>query len=241
MENRRILVIDDDPDLLTMLERILSSAGAQVISAIDGPEGLRQFFDHRPDLILLDLMMPGMDGWEVCQRIRQYSDVPIIMLTALSQDGEMVRGLDIGADDFVVKPFNIGVLLARARVTLRRGEGSRNGDELARYDDGYLTISWAQRQVRVRGEAVKLSSKEFQLLAYLARNPGRVLTFRQILDHVWRERGEGRSEYVHAYISRLRRKLGMDAESPGYFVNEHGVGYRFEAPRFTNGVTEGGC
>jgi DNA-binding response OmpR family regulator len=235
MQNRRILIIDDDLDMLTMLTRILAGTGAQVFTAVDGPEGLRKFFDHRPDLVLLDLMMPEMDGWEVCQRIRQYSDVPIVMLTALSQDGEMVRGLDVGADDFVVKPFNIGVLLARMRVVLRRAGGSRNGDGSERYDDGYLTISWAQRQVWVGGEAVKLSRKEFQLLAYLARNPGRLLTFRQILDHVWEERGEGRTVYVHAYISRLRRKLSVGEDRLGYFVNEHGVGYRFEVPGSENG------
>jgi two-component system KDP operon response regulator KdpE len=227
MEGKIILIIDDDPTLLGIAELIFSRAGGQVYTATSGQEGLCQFYAHRPDLVLLDVMMPDMDGWQVCERIRQLSDVPIIMLTALGQDDDIMRGLDCGADDYVTKPFSLKVLAARARAILRRAALPSVTEKPATYSNGYLTIDLGQRQVVVRGEPLKLTPTEYRLLAYLLRNAGRVLTFQQILESVWGWEYQGNAEYVHVYTSRLRQKLEEDPKNPQYLLTEHGVGYSF--------------
>jgi two-component system KDP operon response regulator KdpE len=228
LHNRRILVIDDDPELLDLMDLLLSRAGAHVLTARDARKGLRQFYDHRPDLVILDLLMPGMDGWEACERFRELSDVPILMLTALDQDGDMVRGLDCGADDYVTKPFGNQVLLARARALLRRAERSASGEKPLVYDDGYLAIDLVQRRVRVRQQPAKLTPTEYRLLVYLLRHAHRVLTHEQILEEIWGEECLDSTHYVHVYVHRLRQKLEQDPEEPRYLLTEPGVGYRFE-------------
>jgi two-component system KDP operon response regulator KdpE len=228
MQGRCILVIDDDPSLRSVVQLVFSRAGCQVHTAADGHEGLRQFADQRPDLVILDLMMPEMDGWEVCRRIRLLSDVPIIILSVLEREEHIIRGLDCGADDYVTKPFSPNVLLARARATLRRAEPAPTPDTPLIYSDGHLTIDLDKRQVLVRGEPVRLRATEYRLLAYLLENAERVLTFAQILDKVWGHEYQDSVNYVHVYISHLRGKLEKDPKRPRYLLNVRGVGYWFE-------------
>jgi DNA-binding response OmpR family regulator len=228
MINSKVLLIDDDADLLQLASVIFKKEGAQVITARDGMEGVSKLFTHHPDLIILDVMMPGMNGFEVCERIRQVSDTPLIMLTALNHEQEMLRGLDSGADDFLSKPFNAEVLLARAKTVLRRSENIKPRRDSFNYNNGHLTIDVERRDVLLHGKRVKLTAVEFRLLTYLARNAGKVLTFEQILSNVWGNEYRGSMDYVHVYISHLRRKLGEDTKSPRYILTLHGVGYIFE-------------
>ncbi len=227
-EGKRILVIDDEAVLLKLVEETFNRLGAQVYTASDGQEGLRQFYAHRPDLILLDLMMPHLDGWEVCRQVRQMSNVPLILLTAVNRDADIVRGLQYGADDYITKPFSPAILIARVQAALRRSPTGTAENLSDYYSDGYLTIDLEKRRVLVNGKPVRLSRIEYKLLAYLLKNASRVVTFRQILAHVWGEEYHGSTDYVHVYISHLRRKLETNPAYPIYIRTEHGVGYRFE-------------
>ena len=230
MNGKKVLIIDDDADLRQLASLIFKKVGAQVSTAGDGLEAMSKLFTQQPNLILLDVMLPGMDGFEVCKRIRQVSDAPIIMLTALNREQEMLRGLETGADDFLSKPFNTDILLARARTVLRRTEhpnGNGNHTTLD-YNDGYLGIDFERRSVMVKGNRIKLTPIEFRLLAHLARNAGKVLTFQQILTNVWGQEYQGSIDYVHVYISHLRSKLEEKTKSPRYIMTVHGVGYIFE-------------
>ena len=226
MENKTILIIDDDINLSQVLKLTFKRVGATVHSALDGREGLQKFFTTRPDLVLLDIRMPVLNGWEVCKQIRLMSDTPVIMLTTLNQNDEIVRGLDIGADDFVTKPFSREVLLARAKAALRR-EKPKLADKEVVYQDEYLQINLASRQVFADGELIKLSGREFNLLAYLVENAGRVLSHEQILKKVWGWEYLDSPDYVHVYLSHLRKKIEVDSKNPTYLQTEHGIGYRF--------------
>lgn len=227
MQGRRILIVDDDADLVSLLVQAFAKEGAAVYAAHDGQAGLKQFFEHQPDLVILDVLMPVMDGWQTFSRIRHFSDVPIIMLTVLGTENDVVRGLDAGAVDYIGKPFSLQVLLARARAALRPRPTSRQREGL-RYDDGYLRIDLPQRLVSVRGETVSLSETEFQLLACLVRNVGRLLTKEQILAEVWGEGYLAQTNYVYLYLGRLRKKLEEDPQNPVYLVTVRGAGHRFE-------------
>jgi two-component system KDP operon response regulator KdpE len=227
LRNKKILVIDDDWEMLRLVTRTFSKTEAQIYMAACGEEGLRLFFDQCPDLVVLDIMMPEMDGWEVCRRIRQIADVPIVLLTALEAEEDIVRGLDCGAVDYVTKPFSPKVLVARARAALRSAESPWEPDKLTRYHDDYLTIDLEARRVLVRGEPVKLTATELQLLAYLVTNADRVLSLEQILENVWGWEYQGCDNYVHVYVWHLRNKLEEDPKRPRYLVTDHGVGYRF--------------
>jgi DNA-binding response OmpR family regulator len=179
MENKKILVVDDDPALLPLIEYTFAKEGYEVSTASDGKEALKEFFDRKPDLVILDIMMPRMDGWEACRRIREVSDVPIMMLTARGQDEDIVRGLEYGADDYLTKPFSIKVLLAHARAVLRRAAlPPVEYDESTTYADDYLTVDLKERRITVAGETIKLTPTEYRLLAYLVQNVNQVLTFR---------------------------------------------------------------
>lgn len=228
MKGKKILIIDDDTTMCQILDIMFTVEGAFVWTANDGREGLQKFFEHRPNLVLLDINMPHMDGWETCRQIRLLSDTPIIMLTMLNSDEEMVRGLDAGADDFMSKPLNGPVLLARARAVLRRLEKTAVSKPQTHYADGYLSIDLERRELLVLGEAVKLTATEFQLLAYLLNQHGRTLTHAQILENVWGWEYQESIDYLHVYISHLRRKIERDAKNPLYLITVHGAGYRFE-------------
>ncbi|KAA3659726.1 MAG: DNA-binding response regulator [Chloroflexi bacterium] len=226
----KILIVDDDLNLGSMVELLFYSEGAIVYRATDGPEGLKQFYKHQPDVVILDVLMPGLTGWQVCQQIRQLSDTPVIMLTTLKEDQDIVRGLEHGADDYVIKPFSTEVLKARVKALLRRIKvvPEQKTAASSQYDDGYLSIDLEKRRVFVKGESVKISATELKLLAYLLINAGHVLSYQQILNHVWGPEYQDNTDYVHVYVSHLRRKLENNASHPIYFLTEHGMGYRFE-------------
>lgn len=227
LEHKRILIIEDDSSLLEIMSHVFSKEKAQVYTAKDGPEGLRQFYDNRPNLVLLDLMLPKVSGWEVCRQIRQLSDVPLVIVSARTRHDDIIEGLACGADDFITKPFNAKVLIAQVEAVLRRSSRPYHGDSPGIYDDEHLRIDLSRRQVHIRGQEIKLSSKEFGLLSHLFKHAGRVLTFQQILEGVWGWEYQDNIEYVHAYVWRLRQKLEEDPRDPTYLLTEHGVGYRF--------------
>jgi len=226
----KILIVDDDLNLGSMVELLFYGEGAIVHRAVDGSEGLKQFYKHQPDIVILDVFMPGMTGWQVCQQIRQLSDTPVIMLTTLKEDQDIVRGLEYGADDYVIKPFSTDVLIARVKALLRRVKvvPEEKTTSQSQYDDGYLSIDLDRRRVFVQSQPVKMSATELKLLAYFLINAGHILSYQQILNHVWGTEYRDSSDYVHVYVSHLRRKLEKDAGQPCYFLTEHGLGYRFE-------------
>ncbi len=228
MQGKRILVIDDDALIRDLIGRSFSRVGAGVEFAPNGKQGLRKFYEYRPDLVILDILMPELDGWETCRQIRFLSDVPIIMLTSLDQDEDIIRGLDAGADDFLCKPFSPDVLVARGRAALRRGDLNPTGSKSTGYQDDYLRVDLEKHQVQVSGETVNLTAKEIRLLGYLVQNAGRVCTFEGILENIWGWEYQDSIDYVHVYVSHLRRKLEADPKNPRYLLTVHGLGYRFE-------------
>lgn len=220
------MVVDDDTRMLLLMQRILELEGYQVISARSGEVALDLFAKNTPDivLLLLDIMMPGMNGHAVCQTIREVSQVPIIMVTAKESDEEKVGGLDAGADDYVVKPFSSSELAARVRAVLRRSRlWDERSDPPFRCSD--LVIDWQRRSIAVGDQEIRLTATECRLLCYLARNSGRVLTPDQILERVWGEEYVGESHLLQVHIARLRQKLGDAARQPKYIVTRPGIGY----------------
>jgi two-component system alkaline phosphatase synthesis response regulator PhoP len=223
---KKILIIDDDIDLIQLTSMIFKRAGAQVITAHSGWEGVGKMLTYRPHLVLLDVMMPGASGFEVCQKIRQVSNIPLIMISALGHDQNHLQGLEAGADDFVVKPFNPEILISRTKALLRR---SNNRDTLdSRYNDGHLEIDADKHQMRIDGKPIRSTPIEFRLLLYLQQHAGRALSYDQILENVWGEEYRGSVNFVHVYISHLRNKIEKDPKKPRYIQSVHGVGYRFE-------------
>lgn len=224
-----ILVIDDDKDLALMLKAQLERKNHRVVIAANGREGLQKAYQARPDLIILDVMMPGMDGWEVCRRLRELSNVPVIMLTARTLKGDVVKGLETGADDYLTKPFSAAELDARIQAVMRRSENSDGlgNSRSSFYSNGYLTIDFDRRTVKVRGESVDLTPTEFKLLSTLIRNEGRVLPHRYLLTEVWGPEYAEEVDYVKLYIRYLRLKIEDDPSDPVYIQTEWGVGYRF--------------
>jgi two-component system KDP operon response regulator KdpE len=229
----RVLLIDDN-DLDRKISRdSLIAAGFAVEDAPDGATGLRLLYDHRPDLILLDVLMPVMDGWTVCSRIRELCDVPIIMLTSLNREEEMVQGLNLGADDFVSKPISPAHLIARVAAVLRRTQSPAPAPRDVIYDDGTLRIDASRHEVRLDGVPVELTPTEFRLLVTLSAQPGRVRTFDALLREVWGPEYADDIDFLRVYIWRLRKKLEADAADPRWIFTERGFGYRFAeaAPR----------
>ncbi len=224
---QKILVIDDSADMLKVLTLLLTEHGYQVITAISGELGLYMVNKDKPDLIILDLSMPGVNGWEVCRMIRKSSEVPIIILTAAHvTDEDTVKGLDLGANDYVVKPFKNNVLIARIRNALRWSSAEENGVD---YDDGTLTIDLETRQVVVNGRQVELTRKEFEMLSTLVHAAPRVVSHRELFKKVWKEKPYMFDvNYVRIFIGHLRKKLEMESADPIYIHNERGVGYRFQ-------------
>jgi len=228
MIDQKVLLIDDDADLLHLAGLLFKKAGAHIFTARDGLEGISKLFTCNPNLIVLDVMMPGTNGFEVCQRIRQVSNTPIIMLTAVNEEQEMLRGLEAGADDFLTKPFNAEVLMARAKTVLRRSTNGNTPGPNYEFNNGHLSIDIERRHVLVEEKRVKLTPIEFRLLVYLARNAGKVLTFDHILVNVWGNEYRGSTDYVHVYVSHLRNKIEENVKDPRYILTVHGVGYIFE-------------
>lgn len=225
----KILIVDDDPDLIDLIQYNLEGEGYEVITAGDGHEGMRLLFSDRPDLLVLDVSMPKLDGYQVCQRAREMTDdMPIIMLTARGREEDIIKGLDMGADDYLTKPFRVGELLARVRATLRRARAGPATSEAVTYRDDYLSVDLSAHRVAVNGKVVKLTPTEYKLLAVLVKNKGRVLEFRQLLEAVWGFEYIDDIDYLRVYIWHLRRKIEPDPKDPTYLINELNTGYYFE-------------
>jgi two-component system KDP operon response regulator KdpE len=230
-KNRKILVVDDEPTLVKLISQTLSHRGYEVLTAGDGQEALRLLFANKPDLVLLDVKMPKMDGWQTCSRIRELSDVPVVMLTGKHKSEEdIVRGLDYGADDYLIKPVGSRELVARVKAMLRRAElpAPQDTERPLSYSDDFLTVDVAERKVLVDGERVKLTPLEFKLLALLLKNAGHILTQKQLLEEVWGWEYADDVDYVRIYIWHLRQKIEPDPSQPRYIVTEPGVGYYFQ-------------
>jgi two-component system KDP operon response regulator KdpE len=233
MRDKKILIIDDDPAVIGLVRVIFAEAGAYVYTALNGQDGLRTCRRCRPDLVVLDIMMPAMDGWETLTLLRSFSNVPVILLTALGGESDIIHGLEVGAVDYITKPFSPRVLLARAEAAMRRTALASPAERPAIYDDGHLQVRIKERQVSVCGEPVRLTPTEHRLLVYLIENADRVCTHDQILEHVWGWEYQNSSNYVHVYIRYLRQKLERDPSHPVYLLTQRRVGYRFhkQAPR----------
>ncbi len=228
MRGRKILVVDDDPKMQRLLQYSFTQAGAEVVLATDGEEALRQFYQHRPDLVVLDVMMPKLDGWETCRRIRDLAETPVLIVTARGREEDILRGFENGADDYVTKPFSLQVLVARVGALLHRASLPPVTAAPVIYSDDYLTVDLEANRVLVDGQPVRLTATEYRLLAYMVENAGRILSPRQILERVWGWEYADDVDYVRVYIWHLRQKLERDPKSPRYLVTEHGLGYRFE-------------
>ena len=228
---KKVLVVDDDPAFLRLVEQVLTQKGYEVLKAGSGQEGLRILFAQKPDLVLLDVVMPKMDGWETCRRIRDISDIPIIILTGKRKaEEDVVRGLDYGADDYLIKPVGNRELVARVRTILRRAElpPSPEAKRETTYSDGFLTVDIAERKIIVNEERIKLTPREFRLFALLIENAGHILTHKQVLEKVWGWEYTDDLDYVRIYISHLRQKIEPDPALPRYIITESGVGYYFQ-------------
>lgn len=222
----KILVIDDEEMTVQLIVMLLERRGYEVIKAYRAEEGLRQAYRTHPDLILLDIMMPDMDGWEVCRRLRELSDVPIIFLTAKDDVRDVVKGLEMGADDYIVKPYDNDELVARIRAHLRRAPKPSMAEELV-FDGGRFRINFISREVRVREQIIHLTPKEFNLLGVLARNAGRVITRTELVKEAWGPEYGDAIDSLKLYIHYLRQKVEQDAQHPAYILTSRGVGYRF--------------
>jgi two-component system KDP operon response regulator KdpE len=222
----RILVIEDDSAIASLTQLQLETRGYQVQLARDGVEGLRHAYAWQPDLVVLDIMMPDMDGWTVCERLRELSDVPIIFVTAIGKEVDIVRGLEMGADDYLVKPFSPRELLARIEAVLRRGTRSGAAIEARTYENGPLSVNLENRQVKLNSNPVDLTPIEFKLLSTFISNEDKVLTHRFLLSQVWGPAYEEERQYLKLYVWYLRQKIEEDPSSPNLILTERGVGYR---------------
>ncbi len=224
---KKVLVVDDEKPLREFVSRNLAARGFQIFSAANGLEALAIFNTESLDLIIMDVMMPHMDGLETCRRIRQQSTIPIIVLTALGEESDKVNALDMGADDHLTKPFGVEELMARVRAVLRRvgWEDKPTVQESLQYRD--IKLDFEAFTVHCRGEQLKFTRTEFDLLHYFMKNIGKILSHRRILQQVWGPEYGDEPEYLRVYIGRLRRKIETDYANPQYLMTEHGIGYRF--------------
>jgi len=225
-DDARILVIDDEKQIRRMLKAALNGYGYDIAEAASGHEGLNQAAIFHPDLIILDLGLPDLDGTEVIQRLREWTQTPIIILSVREQESDKIKALDAGADDYITKPFSMGELLARIRVAMRHA--AKTDDEPI-LSFGELSVDLAHRNVTIKGEEVKLTPTEYEVLKYLAQQAGRVVTHRQLLRAIWGANYQEESQYLRVYIGQLRRKIETDPSQPDYIITEPGVGYRLIA------------
>lgn len=225
-----MLVVDDEKRYRELLDMNLSRRGYHVLQAVDGLSALNAVELEEPDLVVLDLKLPDMDGYEVCRRIREHSTVPIIMLTARAEQEQKIRGLKVGADDYITKPFSAEELLARVEAVLRRTEAARGASVSPAFNGGDLHIDFDQHRVTLRGQEIDLSPGEYRLLQQLAANAGRVMFQDELLRRVWGPGYSGATALLQTAIRRLRRKIEDDPASPHYIVTKRGVGYLFSKP-----------
>ncbi|MBQ6517803.1 MAG: response regulator transcription factor [Anaerolineaceae bacterium] len=233
-----ILVVDDETRIARMIRMNLEHDGYEVIEANSGQQALDMVRSRMPNLVILDVMMPGLDGYDTLQILREISQVPVIMLTAKSEEEDRIRGLELGADDYVTKPFSPRELMSRVKAVLRRTEGnasgSGGGDDIIQVDDR-LKLDFGKREVWVEGELVKLRPTEYRLLYHLVQNAGWVMTYDQLLTKVWGYEYRDETHYVRLYINYLRQKIEKDPSNPEYILTERGVGYRFVDYKRKNG------
>jgi two-component system KDP operon response regulator KdpE len=223
----RVLVVDDEPRYVWGTKVNLENRGYEVLTAQDGWTALGMIASEEPDLVVLDVKMPGLSGWEVCERVRQFSTVPIIMLTALAEDADKIKGLELGADDYVTKPFSAAELLARIQAVLRRVALAEQQDDIPALEIGDLLIDFVRQQVFVREQEVSLTPTEYRLLCELLRQPGRVLVPDYLLEKVWGMGYEGENNLLRQVVYRLRQKIERDPKNPQYIQTKRGVGYTF--------------
>jgi two-component system KDP operon response regulator KdpE len=226
-ENQRILVVDNEPQILRVLSRSLASEGHEIRVASDGEEALAVFGEWTPDLVITDLAMPKIDGLELCRRLRTISSIPIIVLSASNEEHMKVEALDLGADDYITKPFSMDELRARVRAAMRRPELGFSGETKV-IEAGDFCINPETHSVSMRGQRIRLTPKEYELLVYLIRNPGKVHTHRALLSVVWGKDYIEQPEYLRVFIGRLRKKIEPDHAKPHYILTEPWIGYRFD-------------
>jgi DNA-binding response OmpR family regulator len=224
MSDGKVLIVEDDDDLRDLVRTVVEREGMATVEAADGREGLRKFYEHRPKLLILDIGLPELDGWQVLERVRELGDVPVLILTAASDELDKVRGLREGADDYVTKPFGRQELIARIEALLRRAGDSELADEV--HADGLVEIDFSQRRVTVRDAEVELTPTEFRLLAALARHPNQVLSHDQLLEMAWGDATNRSRQQVKLYIGYVRRKL-VDASGADPIETVRGFGYRY--------------
>lgn len=226
----KILVVEDDPEFLRLTQTWLQNIGYEVITAEDGVEGMRRIYSGRPNLVLLDANMPKMDGWEVCRRIREMSDIPVMMVTVNDQKDYRLRGFSNGADDYITKPVDFPELIARIKAVLRRSGAITQEDIPETFDNGEIEVDWRSHQVWVRGKRVKLSPTEYKILACLIKNRGWIVTHEQLLEKAWGPNYIGDKSFVKLYIRYLRQKVEENPHQPKYILTERGIGYYFATP-----------
>jgi two-component system KDP operon response regulator KdpE len=227
LKDKLILVVDDEPRLITFMRMNLELEGCRVISAPNGKEALQKTREELPDVVLLDVMMPGMDGFETLKRLRQFSQVPVLILTAKGEEEDRIKGLELGADDYIGKPFSHRELVSRIRAVLRRHYAPPPTPQTTVQIDERLTIDFARREVLVNGERVNLRPTEYRLLYHLVQNAGYVMTHEELLTRVWGPEYHDETHYLRLYVTYLRQKIEEDPAHPKYILNERGVGYRF--------------
>ncbi len=227
---RKILVIDDDRSFLEAMKQAFLSEDYELLTAHSGRDGIQQALAFHPDLIILDVMMPEMDGFEVCRRLRELTNIPIVFLTAKEGERNVVRGLVMGGDDYLIKPVGIAELRARVDALLRRTEGGRRTFHAPNYDDGELFVDLTQQRVTLRGKSIELTPQEYRVLAVLAQNAGQVVTHRELLTRAWGPELANMEAYVHLYIRYLRSKIEDDPAEPRRITTKRGVGYMLRPP-----------
>ncbi len=226
----KVLVVDDDEEFLGLTETWLRKSGYEPFVARDGVEGLQKVYATRPNLILLDINMPRLDGWEVCRRVREMCDIPVIMLSVNGQEADVVRAFGLGVDDYITKPFHYPELIARVQAVLRRSARLDDQDDAnSTFHNEEIDIDWRSRQVWVRGEQIALSPTEYRLLACLVENRGWIVTHEELLRKVWGPNYFGDKSYVKLYVRYLRQKIEANPATPRWILTERGVGYRFSA------------
>ena len=226
-----ILVVDDEPHVLRLVRANLESSGYKVLTAADGDEGMQVVESELPDLVILDIMLPRMDGYAVCRRIREISTVPVIMLTARSAQVDLVHGFEVGADDYLTKPFDVTELLMRVQAVLRRSKWPEEVMTRQGFKAGPIELDFAQHRVAVNGDPVKLTPTEYRLLVYLATNANRVIVHRELLRAVWGPEYGEETEYLRVYVRYLRQKLEPDPANPIYLLTQPGAGYMLYQPK----------
>jgi DNA-binding response OmpR family regulator len=235
----KILLVEDDIEFINLTRTWLHNAGYEVFTAGDGVEGMRRVFSNRPDIVILDANIPKMDGWEVCRRIRDMSDIPVLMVTVNGQKSDKLKGFNVGADDYLAKPIDFHELIARIQAILRRTRSAVRDNRSTTFNNGDIEVDWGSRQVWVRGQRVKLSPTEFKIMSCLIKSRGWIVTHEQLLEKAWGPNYIGDKSFVKLYIRYLRQKIEKDPHKPQIIMTERGVGYYFAMQNEGSGETGG--